>query len=306
MADHPENRKVSLEEVLRLKRFERPEPMFWDRFDKDLREKQLAAIMVKRPWWQMDFGRMMAGVARARVPVGAAAVLALTFLAVREHRQPAQSGQERSTPEEVIASIANSQELDGVAGDGSGAAGSLALAAVAAESTNALAPSTDSTTPSSVHEVSPSYVARSEEPNARTTPSKAGSPNPWLGSSIDLTNARLVSGDARSFTPTLEELRDTTLETVPQLRGRGLQVATIMRDSAASEEPLAKLAGPANSQRARLASYVAAAFKSEGDRSENSDHRARERAISRLSNEELYSSVSRIGLAAGGGLRLTF
>ena len=87
MPDHSKIRKVSLEEVLRLKRLERPELAFWDQFEKQLREKQLAAIVAKRPWWQLDFGRVMAGVARARVPVGAAAVLTLTFLVVREYRE---------------------------------------------------------------------------------------------------------------------------------------------------------------------------------------------------------------------------
>ena len=43
--------KVSLGELLRLKRAERPEPEFWARFEQDLRAKHLAAIVEKRPWW---------------------------------------------------------------------------------------------------------------------------------------------------------------------------------------------------------------------------------------------------------------
>lgn len=303
MADHSEIRKVSLEEVLRLKRLERPEPQFWDRFDKELREKQLAAIMARRPWWQMDLGRIMTGLARARVPVGAAAVLTLTFLVIRENRRPDEVDQGAATSNEVLAaaSVVNgdqvtvSRDIDSMQAPMSSAmpVESHAVSSVVASvSATPDAQSTETT-----------YAAKGDE---HVGPSAVGALSPWVGTSIDDTSSRLASSGVRSFAPTLMDLRDTGLEAVPQARGRGIQLATLATEYSANEEPLAKLAGPANSQRARLASYVAAAFKSDGERSSMAEQRIRERAISRLSNDELYSSVSRIGLAAGGGLRLTF
>ena len=81
--------KVSLEELLQLKRAERPAPEFWARFEQDLRVKQLAAIVEKRPWWVAlrlpQATRTLARWSRP-LPLGAAAVLALSVLVVREYR----------------------------------------------------------------------------------------------------------------------------------------------------------------------------------------------------------------------------
>ena len=47
-----EKRPITLEDILRLKRAERPPAEFWDSFDRQLRAKQLAALVEKRPWWR--------------------------------------------------------------------------------------------------------------------------------------------------------------------------------------------------------------------------------------------------------------
>ena len=81
--------KVSLEELLRLKRAERPAPEFWARFEQDLRAKQLAAIVEKRPWWvalRLPLAMRALLPWTVQLPLGAAAVLALSFVAVREDR----------------------------------------------------------------------------------------------------------------------------------------------------------------------------------------------------------------------------
>jgi len=73
-----------LEDLLRLKRAERPAPEFWEGFERELRAKQLAAIVQKQPWWRsMSFARLV----RYRVALGACAVLTLTFVSLREYRQ---------------------------------------------------------------------------------------------------------------------------------------------------------------------------------------------------------------------------
>jgi hypothetical protein len=42
---------VTIDDLLKLKRAEAPPPEFWAQFERELREKQLAAIVEKRPWW---------------------------------------------------------------------------------------------------------------------------------------------------------------------------------------------------------------------------------------------------------------
>ena len=79
--------KVTLEELLRLKRAERPAPEFWSRFEQDLRAKQLAAIVEPRPWWiTFRLPQIARTLVRYQLPAGAAAVLALSFVVVREYR----------------------------------------------------------------------------------------------------------------------------------------------------------------------------------------------------------------------------
>src|SRR3954452_5771363 len=77
--------KVSLEDLLRLKRAERPPVEFWTDFEGQMRTKQLAAIERKDPWWR-SWRNVFASSARFHLPVGATAMLALAFVAVREYR----------------------------------------------------------------------------------------------------------------------------------------------------------------------------------------------------------------------------
>ncbi len=74
--------KPSLEDLLRLKRHERPDAAFWEDFDRGLRQKQLAAIIEPRPWW---LGLALLG--RRLVPVGmpvsATAVALFAVMVVR-------------------------------------------------------------------------------------------------------------------------------------------------------------------------------------------------------------------------------
>jgi hypothetical protein len=80
--------KVTVEDLLRVKRAERPSPDFWVRFEQELRAKQLAAIVEKRPWWHA----WSLGLIRSRrwyAPVGAGTALALSVFALHEFRQAA-------------------------------------------------------------------------------------------------------------------------------------------------------------------------------------------------------------------------
>jgi hypothetical protein len=76
------DRKISVEDLLRLKRAERPPAEFWATFESEIRAKQLSAIVNRRPWWD-GISRVFRAAHRHPVPVGAAAALALAFVGIR-------------------------------------------------------------------------------------------------------------------------------------------------------------------------------------------------------------------------------
>jgi hypothetical protein len=80
MSQRPHTSKVTVEDLLRLKRAERPDAEFWSKFEVELRQKQLAALVERRPWWQslpLLLNR------RVYLPVGATAVLTFTLVSLR-------------------------------------------------------------------------------------------------------------------------------------------------------------------------------------------------------------------------------
>lgn len=82
--------KVTVEDLLRIKRAERPSAEFWLRFEHDLRAKQLAAIIEKRPWWYLLYVPQAArAVSRHQVPVGIAAILVFSFVVAGQYFRPA-------------------------------------------------------------------------------------------------------------------------------------------------------------------------------------------------------------------------
>jgi hypothetical protein len=93
---------VTVEDLLRLKRAERPPSEFWTDFDRQLRAKQLAALVGRRPWWH-ELNRGLAGIRRYQFPLGAAAVVAITFIALREDRPATRMSPPASRLEEVAA-----------------------------------------------------------------------------------------------------------------------------------------------------------------------------------------------------------
>src|SRR5579883_574710 len=76
---------VTIEDLLRLKRAERPPEAFWTQFESELRAKQLAAIGERRPWWS-SWERVGQALARRSVPLGAAAALGVALVSFHEYR----------------------------------------------------------------------------------------------------------------------------------------------------------------------------------------------------------------------------
>jgi hypothetical protein len=75
-------RKITVEDLIRLKRAERPPAEFWATFESEIRAKQLSAIVSRRPWWS-SFGRTFAVLNRHQLSIGSAAAIALAFAGYR-------------------------------------------------------------------------------------------------------------------------------------------------------------------------------------------------------------------------------
>ena len=83
---HSDSRRgqVTLEDLLRLKRAERPPAEFWAQFEGELRQRQLAALVEKKSWWH-ELNAVFARAGRLRLPLGATAILALTLVSVQRY-----------------------------------------------------------------------------------------------------------------------------------------------------------------------------------------------------------------------------
>ncbi len=95
MSDQRQHNKPTLEEVLRLKRAERPGPDFWVGFERELRQKQLTALVEKRRWWHV---LPLVSTRRIYLPVGATAVVAFALVAVRFNSPARVAGIENTAP----------------------------------------------------------------------------------------------------------------------------------------------------------------------------------------------------------------
>jgi hypothetical protein len=79
------NRRITVEDLLAVKRAERPPAEFWASFESELRAKQLAAIVGKRSWRDVLPGIFSAAY-RYHLPFGAVAALALTWAGIHYSR----------------------------------------------------------------------------------------------------------------------------------------------------------------------------------------------------------------------------
>lgn len=82
---HPS--KVTLDDLFAIKRAEQPPEEFWSDFQREFHVRQRAEAIEPKRWWFV-MPRIFAGLSRHQMPIGAAAVLAVTFLSFREYREP--------------------------------------------------------------------------------------------------------------------------------------------------------------------------------------------------------------------------
>jgi hypothetical protein len=87
---HPDQgRKVTLEQIIQLKRSERPGPDFWEGFDRELHHRQLAALVTGEPWHRRAV-RVLTAVVRRFAPAsaGLAAIAFATIAIMRVDTPP--------------------------------------------------------------------------------------------------------------------------------------------------------------------------------------------------------------------------
>lgn len=297
-------RPVTLEDILRLKRAERPPAEFWTQFDKELRAKQLAALVEKRPWWKtVSFSQVFAGLRRYHLPLGATAVLAVTVFGVREYRAP-----RTSAPAVTPAPVTETASSETVAAlSPTSAAVPVApatLAPLRVESANApKAQAVAATTAVAaaavtgpVESTSKHFVLSSEAtPNGNLAQmiSGVGAPTAESTSDADLSpSARLIAENVAALQATEPVLSTPAI----MASVTGFEARTAGRSKPI--EPLSQMKVPSGTRRSNM---IAAATLI----STTAPVVTGERAARGLSDERLYESISRIN-ARGAGMLVKF
>lgn len=282
--NHDSKRPVTLEDILRLKRAERPAAEFWDQFDRELRAKQLSALVEKRPWWRtFSFQPVFAGMRRFHLPLGAAAVLAVTIFSVREYRSTAPSAvpatggvavAHLAQPEQPGVAVAVNASASSVAVDESADEPTSSVAEVAAPAASQFVLSSDATPSGGLVQIIPGVGASAglEEHAANIAPT-----------------TRLVADNFGSMS-TAEASQFLTPARGFETRGLPARSKPV--------EPLSQMKVPTGSRRSYL--IASATLASSTTPPLTSDRSARG-----LSDERLYDTISRVN-ARGDRVLLKF
>lgn len=259
-------RPIGVEELLRLKRAERPSPEFWPEFERELRAKQLAALVEKRPWWR-SLPAAVRGFSWYQVPLGAAAVLALTLFSLRSH-----------------------QSAPGLARSGDSGVTDAVASAVADFRSHA-APDSATTVRASVAADNAVATAAAEPLRSDATPpSELARMVPMLSTGTNTPAEERPS--ARSIAENLAAAEVILGTTAPTFESRVVPVRQAPR------EPLTEITTASESHRSRFAAAFAA-MTADGSVAPSA------RVARRLSDEQLYDSIHRFG-ASGNSVSFKF
>ncbi len=253
--------QVTVEDLLSLKRAERPDAEFWHQFEREMRVKQLAAIVEPRPWWA-PFIRIGSRMARFQLPVGATAILALTFLTVREYRLPEATDTQFIAEKAVAAAPGNMTEV---------------------ATTNVVeAPAQETRVENSVSKSE--MIVASNVVAAEPTPSE-----------IEVQPESVYSPADEAIAANLAAVRAKTPE-LARLIARVSGVEEIINPRAPSKvvDPLVRVKAPSTSRTSRLLANALPATYS-GNRETRGSVTRVERG---LTEDRVYDSISRIGVKA--------
>ena len=271
------DRPITIEDILRLKRAERPAAEFWTTFDRELRAKQLSALVGKRPWWQnvpKTFPRLF----RYRIPLGASAVVALTLISLRH--DPKSPAAQPAIPSE---------------------SGSAAVVEVGSSPAVTVAPVVQEMT----RPIERSFVAVAE-PASEVTLNAA-----TIAETSSVSRNTVALGGGMKIDRVVETPLPSTVEVAANLAAvRASEPAVSrtllaqdsgfeIRSARAAVEPLQQMTPPGESRRSRFLTAMVATASSE------SSYRTTERAASRIAEERLYDQSQRFG-ARGAGVQLKF
>lgn len=273
MMNQESKRSVTVEDLLRVKRAERPAPEFWAEFDRELRAKQLAALVEKRPWWR-SLPRSLGALARYHLPLGATAVLAVTLLSIRDYQPVLPNPSARVADIDVAkapVAIASSEETVATPGPAEGI--ETAAPATVVGSSAAAPVASLSASPNSGGEL------------ARLVPT--------ISSESGASAAREIRPSARSIAQ-----NRAAAEALLGTAATGFETRALPAVRSTPQEPLAQMSNPAETRRNRFA--VAFASAAVGTSPAPTTRVAR-----RLSDEQLYDSIHRFG-ASGNSVSFKF
>lgn len=304
-------RPVTLENLLQLKRAERPAPEFWDRFDRELRAKQLSALVEKRPWWKtFSFPKALVSLPRYYLPLGATAALAVAFIVAEHSRGPGATHLHSQTvPVAALADVTPAADDTAVA---TAAATSLKPVTAAMAHTEVSAVVSPAPVSHSLNLGGPipgadSEVAESEAKDIglssdATMPGEITQMVALLGDRALTASQRDESPSARSIAANFAAAQAANPGLVHQILGnaKGFETHVIPAASRpAPAEPLAQMASPADLRRARIQSAVVPAV------AYGVSARGTDRSVKELSDDRLYDQISRVN-ARGAGVAVKF
>jgi hypothetical protein len=276
MPDFRQRPKVTIEDLLRLKRAERPAAEFWNSFDRELRQKQLSALLEKRPWWH---GLPQRLARRAYLPVGATAILAFTLVSIKYYvpAQVAQAGAPSAgaVPASRVMALPQAAAMQ-VATASSPLVNRTDASAPRLDDRTAVAsPAADVSTPSEYNtaELMPVMVA----------PQEAESPS------------------ARSFAANLARLEQSEPELVNAVIGSRLSAPVRAQTASMQTSELASVPTDSSKRSRILAQYSDRQLSPEPTAPEI----VRERLVRRLADPEITDRISRLGLR-GDAVSLKF
>lgn len=280
------DRTIAVEDLLRLKRAERPSPGFWNEFDRRLREKQLSALLAPKPWWRsVGLADLWHGLRRLQAPLGATALLAVSLVAWQFDRtRPSQDPATWPSAETAPGAKADSIPVSGdvLAQDGvvSGAMVVAAEAITGGESVGEV----DSGAKVIIAEASAASLPRDIPLLGVPSVELREGSTPWSGR---LEPAMGVQSEVAEV-----QLSRSLLSSVARFEAR-------LPAARSPVEPLKQITPPAERRGARILTAMVTVGSVENAM------RSTERAASRLSEERLYDQIQRFG-ARGAGVSVKF
>jgi hypothetical protein len=273
-------RPVAIEDLLRLKRAERPPAEFWSTFDRELRAKQLSALVDKRPWWQ-NMPRLWSGVSRYRLPLGASAVLAIGFLSVREYQAPSSVVTEAAAGEVAASESAVEPQVTRL---------EVATPVVVVAAATVVVPA--GVTQASVVSVPAGYSDSVSATEATSSVAMVETSGPERTLQVESPAVRYIAANLSGVHGSEPLASQNLLAVATGFETRAMPARVAV-------EPLQQMTPPGDTRRSRLLTAMVSTASLEAS------VRTTERAANRLAEERLYDQMSRFG-ARGDRVQVRF